>query len=289
MIRFLFVITCLLSAAPALLAQSNDDAERQARAALFEFLDAWNTGDIDNVRQMLNYPHVTHGPNGLIIANDAEAFVQDFDLLRSQGWGSSSFDAVRIYQASPNKVNMGVDFSRLNAEGDVYSRGVVFYVFTDQDGKWGMQYRAGVPRLGQWNDAELEQARIEATAAVIDFFNGFNAADNEALYQVHHVPQAVLVPNDNAFIYAENQNSPAVTTNFTGMRRNEDWDHSVFRDLTARSVAPTRVIFELVFERINSKDTVYRRTPAMWVLTKREGRWGVEFRSLMESTMRDEN
>lgn len=283
MIRFVLVISCLLTMAPALFSQNNDDSEQQGRVALFEFLDAWNTGDIANVRQALNYPHVTHGPRGLIITNDAEAFVQDFDLLRSQGWGSSGFDEVRIHHVSPNKVNMEVDFSRLNAEGDVYSRGVVFYVFTNQDGKWGMQYRAGVPGMGQFNEAELVQARIEATAAVIDFFNGFNAADNEALQQVHHVPQAVIVPNSNGFIYATNRSAPPVTTNFTAMRQSEDWDHSVFMDLTARSVTPTRVIFELVFERINSARTVYRRTPAMWVLAKRDGRWGVEFRSLMAS------
>ena len=64
----------------------------------------------------------------------------------------------------------------------------------------------------------------------------------------------------------------------TGGRR---WDFSTVEDLEVIQAMPDKVIFQLVFERFNSDGIKYRRVPALWVLTKIDGKWGVQFRSLM--------
>ena len=264
-------------------AQNLETAAQQARSALERFLVAWNSGSIANVRQVLNYPHITHSPSGLIIAETPEQFAQDFTMLRRQGWASSSFDEVTMHQVSESKVNIGVEFSRRNNLGEIYQSGFVFYVFTKQGDTWGMQYRAGLPGQQQIDETLKNQARMEATAAIVGFFNAFNDTDHNALGRVNHVPQAVL--NNSVFIHAEDALSPVVRPDFPQMEEREDWDHSVFRDLSVLSVSPERAIFELEFERINTSNEVYRRVPALWVLSKRAGKWGIEFRSLMSPTL----
>ena len=264
-------------------AQNLETAAQQARSALERFLVAWNSGSIANVRQVLNYPHITHSPSGLIIAESPEQFAQDFTTLRRQGWASSSFDEVTMHQVSESKVNIGVEFSRRNNLGEIYQSGFVFYVFTKQGDTWGMQYRAGLPGQQQIDETIKNQARMEATAAIVGFFNAFNDTDHNALGRVNHVPQVVL--NNSFFIHAKDALSPVVRPDFAQMEEREDWDHSVFRDLSVLSVSPERAIFELEFERINTSNEVYRRVPALWVLSKRAGEWGIEFRSLMTSTL----
>ena len=273
----------MLCMASASLGQDLATAEVQARTALAEFLTAWNSGDIANVREALNYPHVTHAAGMLVIAHQPREFRQDFDSLRRQGWASSTFDRVTTYQVSPNKVNFGVDFSRKNASGETYQTGHVFYVFSEQNGKWGMQYRSGVQNPTQFDASEIALAVQEATGAVYTFFAAFNAADPVALGRVMHVPQALI--NNRNFIEATTETTPLLNPNFTAMREQEGWNHSIIQDLNAVSVSPTKIIFELVFERVNPAGNVYRRVPAMWALSKVDGRWGVEFRSLMVPTL----
>ncbi|MEX2131547.1 MAG: lipocalin-like domain-containing protein [Pseudohongiellaceae bacterium] len=264
--------------APPGLQQAADEAVD----AVHHFIAEWNTGNIERVRQTLNYPHITHGANGLTIANAAGEFVQDFDLLRRQGWTSSRIDRVDTYQVSADKVHLGMWYSRLNSAGEVYQPGYVFYVFTRKDGRWGMQYRApsGIP--GQFDAAALQSAREQASAAVHEFFVGFNAADNSALRQVHHVPQVMM--NQNGYVLATDSTSPIVTTNFAALRQNENWGSSSIAVLNPLSVTPNQVIFEIVFERFDAAGEKYRSVPGIWVLSKRDEHWGLEYRSLLTPT-----
>jgi hypothetical protein len=130
-------------------------ATESARAALARFMEAWNSADIDAVRQALNYPHVTLGPQGqVIIAREPSEFQTDFARMRErEGWHHSTFDEFAWVAESPDKVHCEVIFRRFNAEGDCYGSGRVLYAVTNHDGHWGMQMRSGMP------DASLAAVR----------------------------------------------------------------------------------------------------------------------------------
>ena len=121
--------------------------EESARAALGEFMDAWNTGDIEAVRETLNYPHLTLGPQGqVVVAADPAAFQTDFARMREhEGWARSTFDEFKWIAASPTKVHCAVVFSRYHPDGEFYGTGRVLYIVTNHDGHWGMQFRSGMP------------------------------------------------------------------------------------------------------------------------------------------------
>ena len=250
-----------------------------AQQELEAFLEDWNRRDSDAMREHLSFPHITHGPNRFVIAETREEFFQDFDLLRSQGWRRSTFDRFEVLQQSGDKINMLVDFRRYGVDGEVISDMQVFYVMSLQDGRWGMQYRSGGPKPGQFPASRREQAVAAAEAALHEFFDAFNAADNEALFAVNHLPQAILFEQN--FIYGENRAMPPVQVNFDRLRDVEDWSRSEAENITPVQVTPDKVIFEFEFHRYDSNGERYRTVPAAWVITRKGEKWGVEFRSLM--------
>jgi hypothetical protein len=263
-------------------AQPAQESEMEARAALDRFLEAWNSADNNIIRKTVNYPYITHAPFGMVIANEPEQFNTDFDGLKKQGWARSTFDKITPGQSSDQKVNFEVEYSRLNAAGEMISRGYMFYVVTNNEGRWGMQYRAPGQLSPEPDEAVLIDARQEAIALVDEFFVAFNAADNAALLKVSHVPQIML--SAGQFMLAEDIASPIVTMNFERMRERENWHSSELGYFEVVNVSENQVIVELSFERFNPNAEHYLTGPAVWVLNRREGSWGVEFRSLMPPT-----
>ena len=257
-------------------------AAMAAQQALQEFLVDWNSGDIVAIQEHLNFPHVTHGPGTLIVAQSREDFVQDFDLLRRQGWRRSSFDNFRVLQTSDTKVNFLVDFRRYDENDAVMFSGQVFYVVSKQDDRWGMQYRSGGPPPSQFSEAELDLIKQEATTAVYNFFSAFNGADVDALFATNHVPQVMI--NNDFFIHGEDRSSPVVNIDFSRLRSNENWSHSTAENIDIVHAMPGKVIFQLEFERFDTAGEKYRIVPALWVLTKIGDKWGVQFRSLMQAS-----
>ena len=129
--RTLITLTCALLmqlfAVSALSAQPASDPEAEARAALDRFLIAFNSGDNELVRQQLHFPHVTHRANSIFVADQPADFTIPYEFNRESGWARSRWDNVATYLVSDEKVNLGVDFSRLNAVGEVIA---VFTVLT---------------------------------------------------------------------------------------------------------------------------------------------------------------
>ena len=261
-------------------AESNP--EQEAQAALDAFLVDWNRSDLAALQEHLSFPTVTHGPGFFVIAQEEGQFEQDFAALSATGWQRSSFDHFEVLQASENKVNFLVDFTRYRSNGEVLSTSQVFYVVSKQEDGWGMQYRSGGAGASSLTEAARDRAILEATSALYDFFDAFNAKDNDALFEVNHVPQLML--NGDVFINGTDREYPPVAVNFAGLIAIESWEFSVVEGLEVIQAVPGKVIFQMEFERFNSDGIKYRRVPALWVLTKIHGKWGVQFRSLMLPT-----
>jgi hypothetical protein len=126
----------------------SDQAIAAAQEWLRRFLVAWNSADLERVRDELHYPHVTIGPAGgqVVVAETREAFQTDFAQLAAvEGWASSSFDDFTVHASSPTKVHFETTFKRYRRDGTMYASGRVLYIVTEQDGRWAMQLRSGVP------------------------------------------------------------------------------------------------------------------------------------------------
>jgi hypothetical protein len=122
-------------------------SDEAARAALDAYLAAWNAGDVVAWRHTLNYPHVTLGPRGEVRLTPTAAEVTDpFPRLRErEGWHTSTQEQFTVVGRSPTKIHCQVITNRFRADGTRYARFLSFYIITEQDGHWGVQFGSGLP------------------------------------------------------------------------------------------------------------------------------------------------
>ena len=127
---------------------------------------------------------------------------------------------------------------------------------------------------------------LEARRVLEAFFEAFNAADNEAMRDTLNFPHAFLInfsEEETRFVMAQDRSE--LSTNFDGMRQSEGWAYSTLDSVVYSRVSPVKVHCELVFSRYKTDGTIYWTVPALWIVTKQDGHWGVQFRSLMPAVL----
>lgn len=86
-----------------------------ARAALDQFVQAWNGHEIEQVARTIHYPHVRMADRQLEMWNTAEEFIAGTEAGRQRTWYQLRVDQVRPVQVTANGVNLVLSFSRLRA------------------------------------------------------------------------------------------------------------------------------------------------------------------------------
>jgi hypothetical protein len=132
--------TCTSAAAAA-----TAEAETAARGVMDDFLMAFNARDEAAWAETLLYPHVRFASGTVAVFPDAAAFVADRDLddfAADTGWDRSTWDDMRVVQASPEKVHIAVTFTRYDGDGEAMASYESLYVIERQDGRWGVRARS---------------------------------------------------------------------------------------------------------------------------------------------------
>jgi ketosteroid isomerase-like protein len=282
--RILNVITVtILMLTPHTYAQSQT-AEAAAHKTLATFIAAWNNADNPALREVMNFPFTTLVGSKMTIADEPEDFATDFqDMVERQGWARSTFDTTTITYSAPEKVHANVAYTRYKKDGTPYASSHVFYIITKKDDHWGIQFRAPGTLITDNPTPEQTLAIESATQAIKDFYEAVNSADNSALLKTLNLPHAFLFGN-GTLLPAHQPDGPGATMDFDRMKRNEGWHMSSIDALTPINASPDSVTFEIIFSRYHKNGLKYRTVPALWVLTNKDGHWGVQFRSLMPAT-----
>ena len=128
-------------------AMAQEVAAGDARSALDEYIRAWNAADNEAIAQVSHFPRVSIGLNGQVVARQSPEEIEiDFDLLRqAEGWDHTTLDLVEAVHSSDDKVHFKVVSSRRRADGTAYRTGPALYIFTRQDGSWGLQIQSILP------------------------------------------------------------------------------------------------------------------------------------------------
>ena len=262
--------------------QTPKEIESAARQALEAFITAWNKGDDAELRPTMHFPFVSFGGGLNVSVNKIpEDFSQGFDRLREQeGWASRSFDynTLKIFLSSEEKIHLSLDYHRYGRNGDRYATGNSFYIVTKKDGHWRLQLRSGVAVDTPVDDREaiLSGARD----AALGYMKAFNAGDPEGTSSYLNYPHLFLVRGDVVESKGPDDSNP----NFNQMRESQNWGFSTFDSLEPSVITANKVHLEVVFSRWHPDGTRYQTVPALWVMTKVDGHWGIQFRSLMRPT-----
>jgi hypothetical protein len=126
-------------------------------------------------------------------------------------------------------------------------------------------------------DREHESA---ARAARDEYFEAWNAADNDAVAGISNFPRLSLGQNGQVVVRATPEE---ITTDFDALRQS-GWDHSTLDLADAVHVSPDKVHFRVVFSRYTADGSPYTTAPGLYVITNQNGHWGLQLQSVLPAT-----
>ncbi len=121
--------------------------------------------------------------------------------------------------------------------------------------------------------SEPAQAARQALDA---YFAAWNAADVEGMRTTFNYPFITLGPAGQAVIAA----GPAdFTADFARLREREGWHRSTLDSVEVIAASETKVHCLAGFSRYRPDDTRYATGTVLYVMTRQDGHWGMQFRS----------
>ncbi len=278
--RFAAIALLLASTSRAAMAQAEDHSvEAEAGEAVERFFAAWDSVEIEDIRDALVYPHISlYGPE-MAIAESREQFDGPIDTTRSlEGRAESTIASIAFGLVSAEKANCTVEYFRERTENRYKYWGQMALILLKRDGEWRIQFRALLEP-----DSSAEAESIAAARKVLDeFFMAFNKSDNARLQALSNYPHAFIMAEGKASI---SKKASELVTNFDAMRANERWHSSTLDSAVPSYASKTQVHFDVVFSRLRADGTIYRSVPATWIVTNKNGHWGLQVRSLMPATV----
>ncbi len=152
--------------------------------------------------------------------------------------------------------------------------------------KWGRSMKVSLGVLGGLgllmgyvSAAGMQQSEHEAGArkAVDDFFAALNARDLDAARNALHYPH-IHIAGPEVMVWVE----PAdFQIDFDALTAAEGWHHSTLDLCLMRQGNPDKIHFEIQYSRHNAESGRYATYQSLWIVTRKEGRWGIQCRSVL--------
>lgn len=120
-----------------------------------------------------------------------------------------------------------------------------------------------------------------ARTALDQYIEAWNAGDNEAIARVSSFPRLSIGPAGQVVV---RQSSDEIETDFDLLRQAEGWDRTTLDLVEAVHVAPDKVHYRVVSSRRRSDGSAYRTGPALYIVTRQNGRWGLQIQSILPPT-----
>jgi hypothetical protein len=154
--------------------------------------------------------------------------------------------------------------------------------------KWGKTVKVSLGVLGGLgllfgyvSAAGMHQSEQEAGArkAVDDFFAALNARNLEAARKALHYPHVHFAGHE-----AKVWNEPTdFHIDFDALAATEGWHHSTLDLCIMRQSSEDKIHFEIQYSRHKADSGRYATYQSVWIVTRKEGRWGIQCRSILSS------
>ncbi len=120
----------------------HETAIAAALAVMQAHIEGLNTRDEAKIADTLHFPHIRLSESGMKVWETSESYFTDFRGRAGASWHRSSFEDIRVLQASVTKVHLDAEIRRYDAGGAVYQTFRSLWVITLQDGRWAAQLRS---------------------------------------------------------------------------------------------------------------------------------------------------
>ena len=116
----------------------------------------------------------------------------------------------------------------------------------------------------------------EARKVVDAFFKAFNAMDGDDIRATLHFPHC-MIAGANITITEKSEDFVNLTPRWA---ETEGWHHSGMDSLETIQSSDDKVHFLIEFSRYRADGDKYATYQGLWILTKVDGRWGIQARSI---------
>jgi hypothetical protein len=114
--------------------------------------------------------------------------------------------------------------------------------------------------------------------AVHAFIDAFNNLDSTAMADAFNFPHIRLASGKFAVFETREDFMRRFDANTSALAA-EGWHHTVIESLEVIHAAPDKVHLAIAYTRRHADDTVYSQFNSLWIATRQEGHWGIQFRS----------
>jgi hypothetical protein len=118
-----------------------------------------------------------------------------------------------------------------------------------------------------------------ATAAFERWHEAFNARDSAGQVAEMQFPHVRLTALNQFMRWETAEEFQASQDELTARLRAEDWDHTENLSIEVVQEGAEKVHFALRESRVKGDGTEYNGFDTLWIFTKIDGRWGLQFRS----------
>jgi hypothetical protein len=142
----LFLIMTLCFSLESWSEQNNKLAIENAMQVLDSFMTSFNSRNMEEWSETLNYPHVRFAGSEVTLWNTKEEYssIDIFERLSSTGWHHSAWLSRKVILVSKNKVHISTIFERYDENNNPLKQYQSLYIVTNKDGHWGVQARSSL-------------------------------------------------------------------------------------------------------------------------------------------------
>ncbi len=117
-----------------------------------------------------------------------------------------------------------------------------------------------------------------ATAAAHAFIEHFNSQDHDKLAGTLNFPHVRFALGTFTTI-ATHQDFVERSRAGNARLLAEGWDHTKLRNLQVIQSGPDKVHLQLLVDRCREDGTIYNTFDTLWICSRQDDKWGIQFRS----------
>jgi hypothetical protein len=240
------------------------------RDAYQRFFTAFNARDATGWSATLNYPHVRLSARTApeVIANaEDHARRTQWERVTATGWDHSVPKNPQSLHAGRDSAHLLGGWTRYTKDGVAILENEVAYVLTRVHGTWGIQSRFGIDVLGDGSAA----TNAEAVAVVEEYLDACSNRDWRRACDCLVFPTFLIAPGN----LKEWRDCPS----FVAMLESGHWH--LLTEASARAVQGGATAVNVAVEVL--LDGGDRRQQALFMVVRRDDRWGIQGRSIVEA------
>jgi hypothetical protein len=156
--------------------------------------------------------------------------------------------------------------------------------------KWGKAAKVSLGVLGGFSllmgyisaaGMEESEREIQARKPIDDFITALNARNIDGCRSTLHYPHIQIAGNDVSILDAPE----SFQIDFQ-LLANEGWTYSTLDSCVLKQSCNEKVHFEIQLSMHRANDSRYATYQALWIVTRQEGVWGIQCRSIFPSGVR---